>query len=94
MLYWLTGKVYSSARIYYETSQRPSEEWPACPIKVPTALSSYPKDPWTPVRSLYDPGSSFANVVSYTEPIKGGHFPAMEQPEFWAKDVAGFFSKL
>jgi pimeloyl-ACP methyl ester carboxylesterase len=35
-----------------------------------------------------------ATFVHYTEFSKGGHFPALEDPEFLAKDVAEFFSKL
>jgi hypothetical protein len=34
------------------------------------------------------------NLLHYTEPLKGGHFAAMEQPELWAKDVATFFSRI
>jgi epoxide hydrolase len=90
-LYWLTGRVLSSARIYYEFRTR-EDDIPSS-VTVPVWFAPYPKDPWSPPRSLFAAGE-FVNVAGYSEPPAGGHFPAMEVPDFWARDVAAFFAKL
>lgn len=92
MLYWLSGRVLSASRVYYETWHAPSPEMDTGPITVPIRLARFPKDPWGPPASLVD-RNVYVNLKS-AEMSKGGHFPAMEQPEIWAKDVGTFFSKL
>lgn len=93
MLYWLTGHVLSAARIYYEIRQMRTEDWSTGPVSIPTAYARFPKEPWGPPRSMVNTDWT-ANLVRYTEFSKGGHFPALEEPELYAKDVAAFFSKL
>ena len=92
MLYWLTGRVLSSSRAYYDLRLRPAADRPSH-VTVPTAFAPYPADKWSPPKSLFDP-KEYKNVVRYTEPPRGGHFPAMEEPEFWAHDVMAFFTGL
>lgn len=53
--------------------------------------AKYPREPWAAPRSMVE--RAF-NVVRYSEPARGGHFAAMEQPELFADDVATFFSSL
>ena len=89
MLYWLTGKVLSAARIYYETSHM-SEPLFTPPIEVPMAYAKFPAEAWAAPREVVE---RVYNLVQYTEAPQGGHFAAMEQPEFFASDVAAFFSK-
>jgi microsomal epoxide hydrolase len=62
-------------------------------VTVPTAFAPYPADRWSPPKSLFDP-KEYKNVVRYTEPPRGGHFAAMEEPEFWADDLMAFFAGL
>lgn len=93
MLYWLTGHVLSAARIYYERRHRRPEDQSTGPVPVPTAYARFPKEPWAPPRSLVNPDWK-ANLVRYTEMPRGGHFPALEEPELYTKDVAAFFSEL
>ncbi len=88
MLYWLTGKVLSAARIYYETSHM-SEPLFIPPIEVPMAYAKFPAEAWAAPREVVE---RVYNLVQYTEAPQGGHFAAMEQPEFFASDVAAFFS--
>ena len=92
MLYWLPENVLSSGRLYSESRLRPVSDRPSA-VTVPTAFAPYPADPWTPPKSLLDP-KEYKNIVRYTEPPRGGHFPAMEEPEFWAEDARSFFSTL
>jgi len=92
MLYWLSGHVLSSARAYYDLDRRPPVDRPT-QVTVPTAFAPYPADKWSPPRSLFDP-KEYRNMVRYTEPPRGGHFAAMEEPEFWAEDLLTFFSMV
>jgi pimeloyl-ACP methyl ester carboxylesterase len=92
MLYWLTGHVLCSARAYYDLDRRPDADRPT-QVSVPTAVAPYPADKWLPPKSLFDP-KEYKNTVRYTEPPRGGHFAAMEEPEFWAEGLMGFFSTL
>lgn len=87
MLYWLTGKVLSAARIYYETSHM-TEPLFTPPIEVPMAYAKFPGEAWAAPREVVE---RTYDVVHYTEAPVGGHFAAMEQPEFFAHDVAAFF---
>jgi pimeloyl-ACP methyl ester carboxylesterase len=92
MLYWMTGRVLSSSRAYYDLRRRPAADRPT-EVTVPTAFAPYPADRWSPPKSLFDP-KEYKNVVRYTEPPRGGHFAAMEEPEFWADDLMAFFAGL
>lgn len=101
MLYWLTGYIYSAARLYYETRNQPRPSGPtasephASPqvarVEVPTAYASFPGDPWHAPRVVVE---RRFNLVRFSEQPKGGHFAAMEQPELFAGDVAAFFGGL
>jgi len=60
-------------------------------VGVPTSYAGFPAEPWAPPRQVV---ARQYNLVYYSEPSKGGHFAAMEQPEVWAKDVAAFLSRI
>lgn len=92
MLYWLTGRTLSAARIYYETRQMLPEDWSRGPISVRTGYARFPREPWGPPRSLASP-DWVANLVHYADMPRGGHFPALEEPVLWAGDVAAFFAE-
>jgi pimeloyl-ACP methyl ester carboxylesterase len=91
MLYWLPGCVLSAARLYYETFHHMPKNLRRGRVQVPTGYARFPAEPWSPPRLAV---ARQYNLVHYTEPPKGGHFAAMEQPEVWAKDVAAFFSRI
>lgn len=92
MLYWLPGRVLSAARIYYETSN-PVDRSASLGgrVEVPTGYARFPREPWAPPREVVE---RTYNLARYSEPPRGGHFPALEQPEIWSTEVAGFFSTL
>lgn len=81
-LYWLTATGASAARIYYESHASLD---PDLRVDVPAAITTYPRDiekwprPWAQER--------FRRVVRWTEPEKGGHFPSLETPGYFVKDV-------
>ena len=90
MLYWLTGTALSAARIYYEM-RHGGDAWLAGRVTVPTAYARYPSEPWAAPREVVE---RRYNLVRMTEPPRGGHFAALEQPAAYAADVASFFADL
>lgn len=93
MLYWLPGHVLSSLRLYWETfTNVPNPPPPFQRVTVPTAYARFQGSvPLGATREQVEPGY---NLVRYTEPLRGGHFAALEQPQPFAADVAAFFATL
>ena len=89
-LYWLTGTALSSARLYYE-AEHETPPFVTARCEVPTAFARYPGEPWEVPREVIE--RSY-HLVRWTELDRGGHFAALEQPEPFAEDVAGFFGAL
>ena len=89
-IYWFTNTAGSSANLYYETYHDPSLFAPRARGTVPTGVSvSTTQD--VAIRRLAERDH---NVVHWTEFDKGGHFAAMENPEFLIDDVRAFFRGL
>lgn len=84
-LYWLTRTGASAARIYYESHGGVNALDPDLRVDVPSAISIYPRDiekcprPWAQER--------YRRIVRWTTPESGGHFPSLEVPEFFVKDL-------
>jgi len=91
MLYWVTETASSSARLYYESRERPLSLSRTNRVEPPVAVALFPKELPMPPRSLAERG---LNIVRWTLMPKGGHFAAMEQPELLAKDLQEFFRSL
>ncbi|AZM48272.1 epoxide hydrolase [Streptomyces sp. WAC 06738] len=81
-LYWLTRTGASAARIYYESHDSLD---PGLRVDVPAAISVYPRDiekcprVWAQER--------FRRIVRWGSPETGGHFPSLEVPEFFVRDL-------
>ena len=81
-LYWLIRSGASSARIYAESHASLD---PELRVEVPTAVTTYPADiekwprPWA--------GQRFRRIVRWVEPQRGGHFPSLEVPGFFVRDL-------
>lgn len=91
MLYWLPGTILSAARIYYETSNPVGDSTAGGRVTVPTGYARFPAEPWGPPREVVE---RTYDLVHYSEFDRGGHFPALEQPEAWSGDAARFFASL
>ncbi|MFF3247224.1 epoxide hydrolase family protein [Streptomyces sp. NPDC002870] len=91
MLYWLTGTAGSSARIYYERAHADYWGAPPEPSTAPTALAVFPHENFIPLRHIAERTNT---IVRWTEFDRGGHFPAMEEPDLLVADVRGFFRAL
>ncbi|MFE9534850.1 epoxide hydrolase [Streptomyces sp. NPDC006691] len=81
-LYWLTRTGASAARIYYESHNSLD---PGLRVDVPSAITMYPRDiekcprPWAQER--------YRRIVRWRSPERGGHFPSLEVPEYFVKDL-------
>lgn len=90
-LYWMTGTIHSSFRMYYEGRKAPMALHPGERIAVPCGIAHFPAELMFPPRSWVERGY---NVQRWTEMPRGGHFAALEQPELLARDIRAFFRGL
>jgi microsomal epoxide hydrolase len=86
MLYWLTGTAGSSARLYRESAA--ARGVPPKPSATPTGMAVFPHDLGLMNRRLVE-GSN--NITHWSEFDRGGHFPAMEEPDLLVADIRKFF---
>ncbi|MCB1649339.1 MAG: epoxide hydrolase [Pseudomonadales bacterium] len=89
-IYWFSGTITSSARIYYENRNFPLRE-PLGYVSVPTAGAIFPKEIYITPRLWAE---SQYNIVRWTPMPQGGHFAAMEEPDLLLEDVRAFFRTL
>jgi epoxide hydrolase len=89
-LYWVTGTVGSSMRIYRENRLSDSEVVPPR-LETPIGYAVFPKEVAVAPERWIDP---LYNVIQRTEMPKGGHFAALEQPDLLVRDIRLFFTKL
>ncbi|MEX2048040.1 MAG: epoxide hydrolase [Gemmatimonadota bacterium] len=89
-LYWVTGSITSSTRIYYESRHTPAVR-PVAYVQVPTAAAIFPKEIYFTPRAWAE---SRYNIVRWTVMPRGGHFAALEEPDLLLDDVRAFFSEL
>jgi pimeloyl-ACP methyl ester carboxylesterase len=87
MIYWLTGTIGSSMRMYHANAAIPPAQLTRR-VEVPSGFSLFPGDLLRPPRAWLD---RTANVVRVTEPARGGHFAPFEQPELYAQELRDFF---
>jgi epoxide hydrolase len=87
-LYWLAGSGASSARLYWESITEVTEWFTTATrdvVTVPAGCSIFPKE--TPRPSRRWAQQRFANIVYWSEPDRGGHFAAWEQPGLFTGEV-------
>lgn len=84
-LYWLTRTGASAARIYFESHGGVNALDPGLRVDIPSAITIYPRDiekcprPWAQER--------YRQIVRWAEPEAGGHFPSLEVPDHFVKDL-------
>ncbi|MFI9402616.1 epoxide hydrolase family protein [Nocardia sp. NPDC052316] len=92
MMYWLPGTGASAARLYWESIAQ-VDEWISgavtSTVDVPTGCSVFPKELQRPSRRWA--AQRFTDIRYWSEPERGGHFAAFEQPELFVQDVRAFF---
>ncbi|MFL6072649.1 MAG: epoxide hydrolase family protein [Mycobacteriales bacterium] len=88
-LYWATGSIGTSFRQYHDWPHNPPR--PAVDVPVAVTLTAEPGLAGFP-RSLAERAAT--DIRQWTEPGKGGHFMALEEPDLLAADIRAFFGKL
>ena len=86
-LYWLTGTIASSMRMY-NANAAISPAQLARRVEVPSGFSFFPGDILRPPRAWLE---RTTNVMRVTEPARGGHFAPFEEPELYAEELRAFF---
>lgn len=86
-LYWFTSTGGSSAGFYYEGAHG-AGGW-VSPSAVPQGWAVFNSHPI--IRRLMDPQKSMAHWSDFE---RGGHFPAMEEPELLVGDIRKFFRSV
>ena len=84
MLYWTTGSIGSSMRLYYEARNSPLQLAPGQRIHVPTAVARFAKEEPMPPRRWVERGY---NLCRWTEYPAGSHFASVEFPDLLARDI-------
>jgi pimeloyl-ACP methyl ester carboxylesterase len=86
-LYWLTGTIGSSMRMYHANAAIPPAQL-ARRVETPSGFSLFPADIARPPRAWLE---RTANAVRVTELPRGGHFAPFEEPELYAEELRAFF---
>ncbi|PXY29758.1 epoxide hydrolase family protein [Prauserella flavalba] len=81
-LYWLTRTGASAARIYYESHLSLD---PDLRVDVPSAITVYPRDIEKCPRAWAQ--ERYRQIVRWRSPETGGHFPSLEVPGYFVKDL-------
>ncbi|PWS50815.1 multidrug MFS transporter [Streptomyces sp. FT05W] len=86
-LYWVTETIGSSMRMYRANAAIPPAQH-ARRVEVPSGFSLFSGDVVRPPRQWLE---RTTNMVRLTEPARGGHFAAFEEPELYAEEIRAFF---
>lgn len=90
-IYWFSGNITSSLRIYKENKAVPLHFAPGERVKPPVGFAHFPKEILHPPRSYVE---RVFDIQRWTDMPKGGHFAAMEQPALLAEEIRAFFRPL
>lgn len=91
-LYWVTGTIHSSMRLYAENKEMPLRLGDSICINVPVGIARFRFEEPFPPRCYIERG--FTNIQHWSDFPEGGHFAAMEKPETLANDIRDFFIKI
>ena len=91
-LYWVTGTIASSLRLYAAEGRNLWRLGPGERITVPAAVADFPAELVRPLRSWTE--RQLADIRRWTEFERGGHFAAFEEPELLAEDLIEFLDPL
>ncbi len=88
-LYWLTRTGASAARIYYESHNSLD---PDLRVDVPSAITMYPRDIEKYPRAWAQ--ERYRQIVRWRSPEIGGHFPSLEVPKYFVKNLQEGFAAV
>jgi pimeloyl-ACP methyl ester carboxylesterase len=93
-VFWATETIGSSMRLYWEKRRAGPAFGPGDAVTVPTGFAVFANEfvpEGTPPREWAE---RMYAVRRWTPMPRGGHFPALEEPELLAGDIAAFFGSL
>jgi pimeloyl-ACP methyl ester carboxylesterase len=90
MLYWVTRSIGPSMRLYFETLGTGGSFDQPQQVAVPFGAALF-KEAHRPPRELAEP---FYDIRRWTEIDKGGHFPALENPDALVEEIRAFYRPL
>jgi pimeloyl-ACP methyl ester carboxylesterase len=85
-IYWATATGPSSVRLYYENRKDPGLQGR---VEVPFACARFPGELFAAAPRRWIERAY--NLQQYTVMPRGGHFPALEEPQLLVDDVRTFF---
>ena len=88
-VYWFSGNVAATLRIYEENAREPLRFGSGERISPPLCYAQFPKEIINPPREWVE---RVFNVARWTEMPAGGHFAALEQPRALASDIHAAFA--
>jgi pimeloyl-ACP methyl ester carboxylesterase len=91
MIYWVTGCIGSSVRLYYESRHILGGLGAGEKVSVPTGYAAFPHELTRPPQSWVERAT---NLHRFSKMPRGGHFAAMEEPELLVEDIRAFFRPL
>jgi len=90
MIYWVTATIGPSMRLYRETFGPGSTIAQPTRIEVPTGVAVF-NEINRPPRALAEP---WYDIRRWSAIDRGGHFPAMENPDALVRELRAFFRPL
>jgi pimeloyl-ACP methyl ester carboxylesterase len=88
-LFWLTNTVVSAARLYWENKLA---YFRVKNISIPVAVSVFPDELYPCPHSWAE--RAYPKLIHYNKVVKGGHFPAWEQPNLFSQELRAGFRSL
>jgi pimeloyl-ACP methyl ester carboxylesterase len=90
-VYWFSGSIASSLRIYKENRAAPLVFAPGERLIPPVGFAHFPREILHPPRRYVE---RVFDIRRWTDMPRGGHFAAMEQPQALAEEIRAFFRPL
>ena len=91
-LYWATGTISTSIRLYAAEAHDRWRLEPGEKISVPAAVADFRAEILHPPREWTE--RTLGDLRSWTEYDRGGHFAAWEEPELLGRDIVGFLREV
>lgn len=93
-IYWVTATITSSLRPYYEYRHNGTPLPARGQIPVPAGFAMFNNEFMPAGRPPRELAERFFSVHRWIELPRGGHFPALEEPELLAREIQTFFRPL
>jgi pimeloyl-ACP methyl ester carboxylesterase len=93
-LYWLTNTAVSSARLYWDTTNKlpAAGFFDVRGLKIPVAVSAFPDEIYAAPKSWAE--RAYPKLIHYNKLPKGGHFAAWEQRALFTDEMRASFQSL